>query len=59
MKAATDEVSTSLRPRHSVRTGSVAWSHKESGIDERVISLRDCLKPLSNEKIHCQSDQVL
>ena len=47
MKAAADEVSASLRLRPPVRTGSVAWSHKESGIDERVISSRDCLKPLS------------
>ena len=57
MKAAADEVSASLRPRPPVRTGSVAWSHEESRIDEHVTSSRDCLKPLS--KIHCLSDQML
>ena len=58
MTAAADEISASLRPRPPVLTGSVAWSHKESGINKRVISSRDCLKPLKRE-IHCLSDQVL
>ena len=50
MKAAADEVSASLRPRPPVRTGSVTWSHEEFGMDERVISSRECLRLLSNKK---------
>ena len=58
MKAIADEVSASLRPRPPVRTGSIAWSHEESGIDELLV--QEIFSNLcQNEKIHCLPDQLL
>ena len=59
MKAAADEVSISLRLRPPVQTGNVTWSHAESGVEEQVISSRECLKPLSKQETHCLSDKSL